>query len=287
MKSQFLNNKYTSASLSAVLGFCLWSADSTGATWGSIRANNHEGNAQPAQRSVIARGQPGSFTARGEQRAFPPATGRAEENRGGYARQPEPRHEEREAPPPGAISRNRGFEGERERGEFRRFEPSPRPEFRHEGREHWHEDFDRDRLHSYFWFNYSPGMIINTLPPDYSQVYVSGVPYYYDQGVYYQPGPSGYVVVPPPVGAIVAALPPGAETIPYGATYYYYAGGAFYVQTAQGFLVVAPPVGITVPYLPPGAQAVTMNGMLYYRADGAYFMPVMEDGVTVYTTAQP
>ena len=39
--------------------------------------------------------------------------------------------------------------------------------------------------------------------------------------------------------------------------------------------------------LPDGAVPVTINGMVYYQADGAYFLPVMQGGVTVYTTVQP
>jgi len=70
-------------------------------------------------------------------------------------------------------------------------------------------------------------MVVNVLPSQYSQISVGGTPYYYDQGVYYESGPAGYVVVAPPIGAIVAAVPPGAETIFVGGVPYYYAAGAF------------------------------------------------------------
>ncbi len=150
-----------------------------------------------------------------------------------------------------------------------------------------HLDIDADRRHSYFWYGYHPGMIINALPPAYTQVYVGGIPYYYDQGVYYEASPSGYVVVAPPPGAVVPSLPPGAEAVAAGSTVYYYAGGAFYLPQPQGFLVVNPPLGVTVTELPPNATPVIINGMQYYQAGGAYFLPIMQGGVTVYTTVQP
>lgn len=152
---------------------------------------------------------------------------------------------------------------------------------------HRHLDFDGDRRRSFFWFGWNPGMVIQTLPPDYSQIYVGGAPYYYDQGVYYQSAPSGYMVVTPPIGANVAQLPPGAEALTVGSITYYYAAGAFYVQQPQGFVVVAPPLGVTVTEVPPGATPVTLNGTLYYQVNGAYFLPMIQDGVTVYMTVRP
>jgi hypothetical protein len=235
-----------------------------GADWGSIRGNNRS-EAQsrggqgwaPASRPEAARPAPEVRRpeARTERRA-PVVSGREEERRSEHI-------EHREV----HVGRSEG-----------------RPPVVHETR-HW--DIDEDRHHSYFWFGFHPGMVIGTLPLGYSQVYVGGNPYYYDQGVYYQPGSSGYVVVNPPVGALVAQLPPGAEAIQVGPTVYYYVAGAFYVQQPQGYAVVAPPLGITVGELPPAATQVVVNGRVYYQADGAYFQPVMQNGVTVYMTAQP
>ncbi len=163
----------------------------------------------------------------------------------------------------------------------------PRREIRHDYRERRHVDIDAELHHGFFWHDFHPGMILNTLPPGYVQVYVGSNPYYYDQGVYYQTTPSGYAVVTPPPGAIVPVLPPGAEAIPVGPAVYYYAAGAFYVQQPQGYVVVAPPAGVTVTTLPPGAVPVIIRGMQYYQADGVYFMPVMENGVVAYTVVQP
>lgn len=265
--------------IGAVLGCCL-ACPTASAEWGSIRAENHAPAAQ-------SRG----FQARGPGREAQPAVRSRPEG----ARQPRPAPEAREAPRqnerPGFAVEGRAGERQGERPEEFHGERAPgfepREHEEQEERDRFHEGLGEEGRNAYFWYGYNPGMIINTLPPDYAQIYAGGNPYYYDQGVFYQSGPYGYIVVAPPIGAVVPALPPGAETIPVGPTPYYYAGGAFYVQSPQGFVVVAPPLGVTVDALPPGAVPVTINGMVYYQADGAYFMPQMEDGVTVYTTVQP
>jgi hypothetical protein len=191
------------------------------------------------------------------------------------------------------INRNReGREGERapEVGRDRGREAvdaTRRAEIERETHDRRHFDFDDDRRRAFHWYGYRPGMIIETLPAAYVPIYVSGVPYYYDQGVYYESGPSGYVVVNPPLGAVAPELPPGAEPIVVGSTVYYYANGAFYFPEADGYHVVTPPLGVTVTELPPDATPVIINGRQYYQADGAYFLPVIQDGVTVYTTVQP
>jgi hypothetical protein len=57
------------------------------------------------------------------------------------------------------------------------------------------------------------GAIVESLPPRYQTVYVSGAPYYYYDNYYYRPYPNGgYVVVPPPVAAQPVVVMP--ETAP-------------------------------------------------------------------------
>lgn len=197
-------------------------------------------------------------------------------------------HEDEHAQRP-AVEAGREREEHREMERGRVVEPgrTGREAFEHWAPERRHWDIDEDRHHAYPWFGINPGFVIGTLPPGYDQIYVGGNPYYYDQGVYYQPGASGYVAVTPPIGAVVPQLPPGAEPIQVGPTTFYYAGGAFYVQQPQGFLVVTPPPGISVTTLPPGATPVNINGVMLYQADGAYFQPMIQGGITVYTTVQP
>jgi hypothetical protein len=65
------------------------------------------------------------------------------------------------------------------------------------------------------------GAAVAAPPRGYHPVYVGPVTYAYHGGVFYQPAPSGYVVIAPPVGAIVPVLPPGAaHTVINGVSYY-------------------------------------------------------------------
>ena len=59
------------------------------------------------------------------------------------------------------------------------------------------------------------GAYVSSLPPRYEMVVISGVPYYYADGYYYQVGPSGYVVVAPPVVQGQAAPPAGSGPVVY------------------------------------------------------------------------
>ena len=73
------------------------------------------------------------------------------------------------------------------------------------------------------------GAAVTAPPRGYRTVYYGGSPYAYYGGVFYQPAPSGYVVIAPPVGAVVPMLPPGAVvTNVNGVTYYSYDG--YYYQ---------------------------------------------------------
>ena len=53
------------------------------------------------------------------------------------------------------------------------------------------------------------GAIVASLPPHYGTVYYEGAPYYYYDGIYYRPCPSGYVVVqaPPAPGQVFVQQP--------------------------------------------------------------------------------
>jgi hypothetical protein len=146
-------------------------------------------------------------------------------------------------------------------------------------------DIDEDRRQTFFWSGYHSGMRIDRLPDGYRRFRVRDHDFFYFGGVYYDSGPSGYVVCAPPVDADIPELPPGTETIQAGDTIYYYAAGAFYVQQPDGsFVVVAAPLGVTVAMLPPDATSVVVNGVGYFQADGNYYQPVMQNGVTVYLT---
>jgi Family of unknown function (DUF6515) len=150
-------------------------------------------------------------------------------------------------------------------------------------------DIDEDRRQSYYWSDYHRGMRVERLPDGYHRFHFHDHDYFYFEGVFYDSGPSGYVVIDPPIDADIPDVPPGAETVQVNGTVYYYADGTFYVQQADGsYVVAAAPIGVTVSMLSPDATAVVINGATYYQADGTYYLPVMQNGVTAYlTVAQP
>jgi len=77
------------------------------------------------------------------------------------------------------------------------------------GRDYHYYRGNRWYNHSWFWFDTAVsalaiGALVVNLPPRYTTVVYSGVPYYYADGYYYKAYPTGgYIVVPPPV--VVAA----------------------------------------------------------------------------------
>jgi hypothetical protein len=141
-----------------------------------------------------------------------------------------------------------------------------------------HHGGDDFRFHRHF----------GVLPFGFFPLEVGGLPFYYSDGIYYQPGEGGYDEVYPPVGAAIPQLPDGAIPIDAGGTTYYYAGGAFYVQQSDGTYAVVPaPIEVIVPELPPDAAQVTINGNTAYQFNNVYYEPVFENGVTQYETVAP
>jgi hypothetical protein len=131
------------------------------------------------------------------------------------------------------------------------------------------------------------GAIVKDPPPNPQVIVVSGGPsVMYADGVYYQQGPSGYVVVPAPAGAAINDLPPGTETVSFNSVTYYYSGGVFYAKQGATFTVVNTPIGITVAALPPGATQTVVSGNAYFLFNGIHYKPVMQNGVTVYATVK-
>lgn len=150
-----------------------------------------------------------------------------------------------------------------------------------------HRDVEVDVHHPRFWNNFAFGRRWAVLPVGYVSVMVNGSPYYYNDGIYYQPSNGAYQEVYPPVGADVSEPPDGAIAIDAGGITYYYAGGAFYVQQGDGYVIAPTPIGVTVPELPPGAVQVSVNGNVAYQFNGIYYQPEFVDGVTQYVTFMP
>lgn len=148
-------------------------------------------------------------------------------------------------------------------------------------------DVDVDIHRPRFWNNFVFGARIHGLRPGYIHIYVGGIPYFYDDGIYYQQAGEDYQEVYPPVGADIQDLPDGTIEIDAGNIAYYYAGGAFYVQQDGGYVIAPTPIGVAVPELPPGAVQVSYNGGVAYQFNGIYYQPEFVDGVTQYVTFQP
>jgi hypothetical protein len=151
-----------------------------------------------------------------------------------------------------------------------------------------HHDVDVDFHHPHFWNDFAFHRHVTALPFGYLSLNIGGVPYYYSDGIYYQPFEGGYQEVYPPVGAAVPQPPPGSVEIYAGGQTYYYAGGGFYLQQPDGSFAIAPtPIGVIVPELPPGATEVNANGQIAYQFNGIYYRPVFVNGVTQYETFTP
>jgi len=81
--------------------------------------------------------------------------------------------------------------------------------------------YDRGRWHTRGWFGFDVavtalviGTVVESLPPGYTTVVVSGTPYYCHNNIYFRPyRPSGYIVVAAPA---VAATPTATQPVnPY------------------------------------------------------------------------
>jgi len=130
-----------------------------------------------------------------------------------------------------------------------------------------HEHFDRDRGadhgghvvfdQRYNHGHYYPrhGEVVAELPGGYRTFYHGGHPFFFVGGVWYAPGPAGFIVTVPPVGLVVSVLPPFATTVWIGGAPYYYANDVYYQWQpgVNSYEVVAPPPGADQPGAPPAA----------------------------------
>ena len=68
------------------------------------------------------------------------------------------------------------------------------------------------------------------MPLGYRSIYVGGDPFYYYNGIFYQPYNNNYRVVAPPVGAEVAELPDGAKAVVIDGRKYFEFHGTYYKE---------------------------------------------------------
>jgi hypothetical protein len=85
-------------------------------------------------------------------------------------------------------------------------------------------------------------VVVHDLPGGYHPYFYHGDRFFFAGGVWYHPGPGGFVVVGPPVGLYVATLPAFYTTLWFGGVPYYYANDTYYQYDGpQGYEVVEPP----------------------------------------------
>lgn len=121
-----------------------------------------------------------------------------------------------------------------------------------------HADVLDDRYHHGHFYP-RRGAVIRELPPGYHPYWHHGSQFYFAGGVWYAPGPHGFIVTRPPAGLIVRVLPPSYTTVWIGGVPYYYADEVYYrwAPESNGYEVVDPPEGAdhpgSAPQLPTGA----------------------------------
>ncbi|MEP9320746.1 DUF6515 family protein [Pseudomonas sp. LABIM340] len=94
--------------------------------------------------------------------------------------------------------------------------------------------------HPSYW---RPGYVVNAMPSGHYRVPYRGSDYYFNDGYWYRPYGSRYVVVTPPYGVRVRYLPSYAEQVWIGSIGYFLAAGTYYLWQAgsQDYEVVEPP----------------------------------------------
>jgi hypothetical protein len=99
------------------------------------------------------------------------------------------------------------------------------------------------------------GAVVRTLPGGYRPYVYGGRSFYFNAGVWYAPGPYGYVVTRPPFGLYVSVLPPFYTTVWFGGAPYYYADDVYYQwrPDMNGYVVAPPPPGAEQPNAAPDA----------------------------------
>ena len=93
------------------------------------------------------------------------------------------------------------------------------------------------------------GAVVRELPGGYRPYVYGDSRFYFSAGVWYAPGPYGFVVTRPPVGLVVTVLPPFCSTVWFAGAPYYYADEVYYRwrPDLNGYEVAAPPADADQP----------------------------------------
>jgi len=87
----------------------------------------------------------------------------------------------------------------------------------------------------------SRGAVVDRIPPGHRVYDYRGDRYHYDDGIWYRPFGSHFMVVLPPIGLVVPLLPNGAVVLSIGGVPYYRYGGVYYLHERDGYRVVERP----------------------------------------------
>ena len=161
---------------------------------------------------------------------------------------------------------------------------------RHDGHEFRggpHMVYDNRYRHDHYYP--APGFSVSVLPVGNIGVRFGRGRYFFHAGVWYRPGPSGFIVVRPPFGIIVPVLPLGYSTLWLGNRPYYYANDVYYTGNPGNYVVTAPPTAIgsatvqapVMTEMPqtvaaPGAPAQVPGTWYYCESAKAYYPYVAE-----------
>lgn len=134
------------------------------------------------------------------------------------------------------------------------------------------------------------GYQVGALPPGYLSIGFGPRRFFFHGGVWFQPAPSGFVVVRPPIGVVVPVLPPAYTTVWGTGVPYYYANDVYYVEAPGGYSVAAPPPGgeptTASPALTPAApppqagqapSSAQPSGTWYYCDAAKAFYPYVQE----------
>ena len=111
------------------------------------------------------------------------------------------------------------------------------------------------------------GQVVRSLPGGYRPYFYGGSHFYFSAGVWYAPGPYGFVVAAPPVGLVVGVLPPFYTTVWFGGVPLYYANDVYYQwrPDLNSYVIAAPPAGADQPGAAPAPAPMADNFFIYPR----------------------
>jgi hypothetical protein len=153
-----------------------------------------------------------------------------------------------------------------ERGEFGSRGGHAVP-FNHDGR-----GFVLDNRYNHGHYYPARGTVVRVLPEGYRAfTWHDGSRFYFYGGVWYAPGPGGFLVTRPPIGLFIPVLPPFYTTLWFGGIPYYYADDVYYAWNGaqNGYVVVAPPPGADNPEAgPPAGPPPAADDFFVYPRNG-------------------